>query len=269
MTSINRQYNFKKSLTNHNISESEKQLIEFDKLAVQDSKKSYKALRIKYDERYQRKYNKLKSKYQHSEDIFDAKVAKLSTKISAKLSAKQHIELQTQDMHIANTKDIIRLANIRAREAAKQIFDKNEHARKYAANKKHSKSALAKYIDIIPIIHNELNGDHDEEAILNIQEEFLQLLEPLKSSCQHCTSQTKPLGSCVALDDVWDYLGNKGNLHYLHDSNTLATEAYAKCRPLILQVYDKYCIDLHIQFGNAKMNDNYYFCCMCKNITSI
>ena len=272
-------YNFKKALANPNISEEDKQQIQLEKLAVEQSRAHVSEYRIEKRQREKYRIDKLERKYKHSENThtLDAKLVRIRAKYAAKQSAKYDKESIIQLEHIANVKAILKSANERARRihAIQQKQKNNQKSKQFYANKQRSKLVLAAYVEQIPtiyyqlhpIIHGDQDLDLDNEDMSNAKTQFQQLLHDLKSSCQHCTSDTKPLASCVPLCDVWDFLENMGFVHYLHDENVLANDDHSKHRALILQVYDKHCIEIHKLLDN--ITTQHLFCCMCKNIVRI
>jgi hypothetical protein len=270
-------YNFKKALANRNLSEDDKQQIQLEKLAVEQSRTHVSEYRIEKRQREKYRIDKLERKYKHSDDshAFDAKLMRIRAKYSAKQSTKYDKESLIQLEHIANVKAILKSANERARRihSIEQKQKNNQKSKQYYANKKLSKLALAAYVEQIPIIYYQLhpiiNGDQDldHEYISDVKSQFQQLLNDLNSSCQHCTSDSKPFASCVQVSHVWDFLQNKGFVHFLHDKNVLANDDHSKHRALILQVYDKQCIEIHNLLN--KNTTQPHFCCMCKNIVHI
>lgn len=269
-------YDFKKALNNRNISELDKHQIQLEKSAVEQSRARLSEYRIEKRQREKYRIEKLKRKYQHSEDshAFDDKLMTMQAKYSAKQSAKFDKESLIQLTHIANVKTILKSANERARRihAIEQKQKNNQKSKQFYANKQRSKLALAAYVEQIPTIYYQLHpiihGDQDldHEDFYDVKTQFQQLLHDLKSSCQHCTSDTKTLASCVNVPDVLDFLDNNGFVHFLNNDNVLANDDHSKHRALILQVYDKQCIEIHKLLGNTIPFKASYFCCMCKNI---
>jgi hypothetical protein len=268
-------YNFKKALANRNLSEDDKQQIQLEKLAVEQSRTHVSEYRIEKRQREKYCIDKLERKYKHSDDsnAFDAKLMRIRDKYAAKQSAKSDKESLIQLAHIANVKAILKSANERARRihSIEQKQKNHQKSKQYYANKKLSKLALAAYVEQIPIIYYQLqpiiNGDQDLDLDNEDISEFQLLLNNLKSSCQHCTSDSKPFASCVQVSHVWDFLQNKGFVHFLSDENVLANDDHSKHRALILQVYDKHCIEIHKLLN--KNTTQTHFCCMCKNIVHI
>ena len=171
----------------------------------------------------------------------------------------------TLQNNIDSINDVLTAAKEVAKEVAKiqRKRKNNANSKRYTANLKAYRLAFPIYEMGIQDIFNDFqclmsSHEYNDNVIYALTRRFKDLLEPLQSSCKHCTSQKNTLKSCVLFSDVQAYVD--------HPHDIVVSSAFSDNEELrkLMKMPDKFCVLMHVKLGGASRND--YFCCMCKNI---